>query len=160
MALNQLPQFFETLHEGHFTLILLGLTGALGQVTRTPAPINTIAALRITPITTLLLTLTVTLPLTPPQVFVFVTISKFGALNCALIGLGRKIITLALSFYLYGHTMNGIQMIGLAVAISCMIFNFVDKGKVRSTRVLLLMMMLLMMIYASRTAVIPPFTLQ
>ena len=57
------------------------------------------------------------------------TISKFGALNCALIGLGRKILTLALSFYLYGHTMNGIQMIGLGVAISCMIFNFVDKGK-------------------------------
>lgn len=41
------------------------------------------------------------------QVFVFVTISKFGALNCALIGLGRKILSLLLSFILYGHSMNG-----------------------------------------------------
>jgi UAA transporter family len=41
------------------------------------------------------------------QVFVFVTISKFGALNCALIGLGRKILSLLLSFVLYGHSLNG-----------------------------------------------------
>ena len=52
-------------------LVLLGFTGALGQV------------------------------------FVFVTISKFGALNCALIGLGRKILSLLLSFILYGHSLNG-----------------------------------------------------
>ena len=50
------------------------------------------------------------------QVFVFVTISKFGALNCALIGLVRKILSLVLSFLLYGHTMNGFQTTGLLLA--------------------------------------------
>ena len=63
-------------------LVVLGLTGALGQV------------------------------------FVFVTISKFGALNCALIGLIRKILSLILSFLLYGHTMNAFQTIGLSLSLS------------------------------------------
>ncbi len=62
------------------------------------------------------------------QVFVFVTISKFGALNCALIGLVRKILSLVLSFLLYGHTMNGFQTTGLLLALSSMVANFVDKG--------------------------------
>jgi hypothetical protein len=61
-------------------------------------------------------------------VFVFVTISKFGALNCALIGLGRKILSLILSFVLYGHTMNAFQTVGLALAIAAMIANFYEKG--------------------------------
>lgn len=61
------------------------------------------------------------------QVFVFVTISKFGALNCALIGLGRKILSLVLSFVLYGHTMNAFQTVGLGLAITAMIANFYEK---------------------------------
>lgn len=62
------------------------------------------------------------------QVFVFVTISKFGALNCALIGLFRKILSLLLSFVLYNHTMNAFQTVGLGLALASMIANFYEKG--------------------------------
>jgi UDP-galactose transporter B1 len=61
------------------------------------------------------------------QVFVFITISKFGALNCALIGLGRKMLSLLLSFLLYGHTMNAFQTVGLALSLIAMIANFYEK---------------------------------
>jgi len=89
---NNLGTFVDTIRDGGLTLVLLGLTGALGQV------------------------------------FVFVTISKFGALNSALIGLVRKILSLVLSFVLYGHVMNGIQSLGLMLAITSMIANFYEKG--------------------------------
>lgn len=92
VATNQLHEFVQAIHLGFGTLLLLGFTGALGQI------------------------------------FVFFTISKFGALNCALIGLGRKMLTLALSFSLYGHTMNGIQILGLSISVASMIANFMDKG--------------------------------
>jgi len=91
VATNGLNEFMHTIEAGGFSLVILGLTGALGQV------------------------------------FVFVTISKFGALNCALIGLGRKILSLVLSFVLYGHTMNAFQTVGLALAITAMIANFYEK---------------------------------
>jgi len=61
------------------------------------------------------------------QVFVFVTISKFGALNCAVIGLGRKMLSLLLSFVLYNHVLNASQMVGLALSITAMIANFYEK---------------------------------
>jgi solute carrier family 35 (UDP-galactose transporter), member B1 len=89
---NNIGSFVTTLSDGGMMLVVLGLTGALGQV------------------------------------FVFVTISKFGALNSALIGLIRKILSLVLSFILYGHTMNAMQTIGLALSITSMIANFYDKG--------------------------------
>jgi solute carrier family 35 (UDP-galactose transporter), member B1 len=89
---NSLGDFMDTINEGGFSLILLGLTGAIGQV------------------------------------FIFVTISKFGALNTALIGLVRKILSLVLSFVLYNHTMNAFQTLGLVLAISSMVANFVEKG--------------------------------
>ena len=62
------------------------------------------------------------------QVFVFVTISKFGALNCALIGLGRKLLSLLLSFVLYGHSLNAVQVVGLLLSLAAMIANFKGKG--------------------------------
>lgn len=37
------------------------------------------------------------------QIFIFVTIGKFGALTCALIGLARKITTLVVSILFFGH---------------------------------------------------------
>lgn len=61
------------------------------------------------------------------QVFVFLTISKFGALNCALIGLGRKILSLLLSFVIYSHVLNASQMVGLALSLAAMIANFYEK---------------------------------
>jgi drug/metabolite transporter (DMT)-like permease len=60
-------------------------------------------------------------------VFVFITISKFGALNCALIGLGRKMLSLLLSFLLYGHTLNAFQTVGLTLSLAAMIANFWEK---------------------------------
>mmetsp|Transcript_30718 Transcript_30718/g.51408 ORF Transcript_30718/g.51408 Transcript_30718/m.51408 type:complete len:391 (+) Transcript_30718:104-1276(+) len=92
VATNGLNEFFHTLDADGFSLVLLGITGALGQV------------------------------------FVFVTISKFGALNCALIGLVRKMLSLILSFLLYGHTLNAFQSIGLALSVTAMIANFYEKG--------------------------------
>eukprot|EP00981_Chlorochromonas_danica_P005372 scaffold1088_cov177-Ochromonas_danica.AAC.8 len=62
------------------------------------------------------------------QVFVFVTISKFGALNCALIGLGRKMLSLLLSFVLYGHQLNAFQTVGLTLSLAAMIANFYEKS--------------------------------
>ena len=62
------------------------------------------------------------------QVFVFVTIAKFGALNCALIGLGRKMLTLLLSFILYEHPLNSMQFVGLTLSVAAMIANFYEKG--------------------------------
>lgn len=92
VATNGLGEFFKTISDGGIMLVVLGVTGALGQV------------------------------------FVFVTISKFGALNCALIGLFRKILSLLLSFVLYGHTINAFQTVGLGLALASMIANFYEKG--------------------------------
>lgn len=91
VATNSLNNFVDTILQGGFMLVVLGITGALGQV------------------------------------FVFVTISKFGALNCALIGLFRKILSLLLSFVLYGHRLNAIQTVGLGLALASMIANFYEK---------------------------------
>ena len=55
------------------------------------------------------------------------TISKFGALNCALIGLGRKMLSLLLSFVLYGHVMNVFQGLGLFLSLTAMVANFYEK---------------------------------
>ncbi len=55
------------------------------------------------------------------------TISKFGALNCALLGLFRKMLSLVLSFVLYGHTINAFQTVGLGLALVSMIANFYEK---------------------------------
>ena len=63
------------------------------------------------------------------QVFIFVTIAKFGALTCSIIGLARKIVTLVASIIIYGHPVNPMQGFGLAMAITAMVVNFMDKGK-------------------------------
>jgi len=63
------------------------------------------------------------------QVFIFVTIAKFGALTCSIIGLARKITTLLASIYFYGHHLNGIQVGGLVVSVTAMVMNFMGKSK-------------------------------
>jgi UDP-galactose transporter B1 len=63
------------------------------------------------------------------QVFIFVTIAKFGALTCSIIGLARKITTLLASIYFYGHHLNGIQVSGLVVSVTSMVMNFMSKTK-------------------------------
>jgi len=62
------------------------------------------------------------------QVFIFVTISKFGALTCSIIGLARKITTLLASIYFYGHHLNGIQISGLVISVTAMVMNFMGKS--------------------------------
>ncbi len=61
------------------------------------------------------------------QVFIFITISKFGALTCSIIGLSRKVTTLVASIYIYGHHLNAVQMTGLVICVSSMVMNFMGK---------------------------------
>uniref|UniRef100_A0A7S1Y487 Sugar phosphate transporter domain-containing protein n=1 Tax=Grammatophora oceanica TaxID=210454 RepID=A0A7S1Y487_9STRA len=61
------------------------------------------------------------------QVFIFITIAKFGALTCSIIGLARKVTTLVASILFYGHSLNGVQCSGLVVAVSAMVLNFWGK---------------------------------
>ncbi len=61
------------------------------------------------------------------QVFIFVTIAKFGALTCAIIGLGRKVATLVVSIYFYGHSLNRVQAAGLCLVIGAMVNDFFGK---------------------------------
>jgi UDP-galactose transporter B1 len=81
------------IQEMGFLLLLLGLSGAMGQV------------------------------------FIFITISKFGALTCSIIGLARKVTTLVASIYFYGHHLNGIQFSGLVLSVVSMVMNFWGKKK-------------------------------
>jgi UDP-galactose transporter B1 len=92
---NNYSELVGTIAHGGFSLLVLGITGAIGQV------------------------------------FVFITISKFGALNCALIGLCRKMLSLILSFLLYGHSINATQTLGLSLAMIAMIANFYEKGEIK-----------------------------
>jgi UDP-galactose transporter B1 len=61
------------------------------------------------------------------QVFIFVTIAKFGALTCSIIGLARKVTTLVASIYFYGHHLNKVQFFGLVVCIGAMVNDFFGK---------------------------------
>jgi solute carrier family 35 (UDP-galactose transporter), member B1 len=63
------------------------------------------------------------------QVFIFVTIAKFGALTCSIIGLARKITTLVASIYFYGHALNSVQFAGLVISVGSMVMNFMGKSK-------------------------------
>jgi solute carrier family 35 (UDP-galactose transporter), member B1 len=63
------------------------------------------------------------------QVFIFVTIAKFGALTCSIIGLARKVTTLVASIYFYGHSLNSVQFTGLAISVASMVMNFMGKQK-------------------------------
>jgi hypothetical protein len=66
------------------------------------------------------------------QVFIFVTIAKFGVLMCAIIGLVRKVATLVASIYFYGHSLNRVQAAGLCLAIGATVNDFFGKkGKGR-----------------------------
>jgi UDP-galactose transporter B1 len=61
------------------------------------------------------------------QVFIFVTIAKFGALTCSIIGLARKVTTLVASIYFYGHHLNSLQFMGLMISVGAMVINFLGK---------------------------------
>ena len=63
------------------------------------------------------------------QVFIFITIAKFGALTCSIIGLARKVTTLVASIWYFGHHINSIQFIGLAISVLSMVMDFFGKKK-------------------------------
>jgi UDP-galactose transporter B1 len=62
------------------------------------------------------------------QIFIFVTIAKFGALTCALFGIARKITTLVVSIFFFGHKLNVVQTGGLLLSIAAMIYNFAQRA--------------------------------
>jgi solute carrier family 35 (UDP-galactose transporter), member B1 len=62
------------------------------------------------------------------QIFIFVTIAKFGALTCALFGIARKITTLIVSILFFGHKLNAVQTGGLAISIAAMVYNFAQRA--------------------------------
>ena len=59
------------------------------------------------------------------QVFIFITIAKFGALTCSLMSLTRKVTTLTASIIIYDHDLSGVQLLGLFIAVGAMLMNFV-----------------------------------
>jgi len=65
------------------------------------------------------------------QVFIFVTIDKFGALTCSTIELVRRVTTLITSIVVYGHILTSVQVTGLVTAIIAMILNLWSKGKMK-----------------------------
>mmetsp|Transcript_4388 Transcript_4388/g.5067 ORF Transcript_4388/g.5067 Transcript_4388/m.5067 type:complete len:468 (-) Transcript_4388:161-1564(-) len=67
------------------------------------------------------------------QAFIFVTIAKFGALTCSIIGLARKVTTLVASIVIYGHMLTSMQVAGLITAVAAMILNFLGKTKRKKT---------------------------
>ena len=49
------------------------------------------------------------------------------ALTCLIIGLARKVTTLVASIYFYGHSLNKVQAVGLAIAVGAMVNDFFGK---------------------------------
>lgn len=68
------------------------------------------------------------------QAFIFITISKFGALTCSIIGLARKVTTLVASIYFYGHVLNNTQSTGLVICVAAMVMNFAGKSPKKGHR--------------------------
>jgi solute carrier family 35 (UDP-galactose transporter), member B1 len=66
------------------------------------------------------------------QVFIFITIAKFGALTCSIIGLARKVTTLVASILFFGHSLSPLQFLGLVISVGSMIMNFWGKKNKKS----------------------------
>ena len=66
------------------------------------------------------------------QIFIFLTIAKFGALTCSLITVARKVTTLATSVVLYNHDLTSVQMIGLLIAVGATAMNLGPSKKEKS----------------------------
>ncbi|ETV73890.1 hypothetical protein H257_11547 [Aphanomyces astaci] len=59
------------------------------------------------------------------QMFIFLMISRFGALMTSVAGTARKILTLCVSILAFGHVLTQMQYVGLAVAVAGMCVNLV-----------------------------------
>lgn len=61
------------------------------------------------------------------QMLIFYTINRFGALPTSVIGSLRKMITILLSIYLFGHQFVVLQYFGLSIVAIGMMINLVRK---------------------------------
>lgn len=61
------------------------------------------------------------------QIFIFLTISLFGALTTSVLGSARKMLTIVLSVYLFQHELNSIQYLALVVVFGGMVVNLARK---------------------------------
>jgi UDP-galactose transporter B1 len=60
------------------------------------------------------------------QAFIFFTISKFGALTTAIIGTCRKVLSIVLSVFLFGHVLSFEQTVGLGLSFTGIGLNWVN----------------------------------
>ncbi|EGZ17226.1 hypothetical protein PHYSODRAFT_559940 [Phytophthora sojae] len=60
------------------------------------------------------------------QAFIFFTISKFGALTTAIIGTCRKVLSIVLSVFLFGHVLSMEQTVGLGLSFVGIGLNWVN----------------------------------
>uniref|UniRef100_M4B4S9 Sugar phosphate transporter domain-containing protein n=1 Tax=Hyaloperonospora arabidopsidis (strain Emoy2) TaxID=559515 RepID=M4B4S9_HYAAE len=60
------------------------------------------------------------------QAFIFYTISMFGALTTAIIGTCRKVLSIVLSVFLFGHVLALGQMVGLGLSFVGIGLNWVN----------------------------------
>jgi UDP-galactose transporter B1 len=59
------------------------------------------------------------------QMFIFLTISRFGALATSVIGTLRKMLTMIFSIYFFGHVLNLQQFSGMLIAFVGMTINLI-----------------------------------
>ncbi|OQR86952.1 Drug/Metabolite Transporter (DMT) Superfamily [Achlya hypogyna] len=57
------------------------------------------------------------------QMFIFLMISRFGALMTSMAGTARKILTMAVSIWVFGHVLAPLQYVGLLIAVVGMLAN-------------------------------------
>lgn len=57
------------------------------------------------------------------QVFIFLTIAKFGAVTCSIMGLARKVTSICASIVLFGHHLDWLQLVGLFIGLVAMMEN-------------------------------------
>jgi len=63
------------------------------------------------------------------QVFIFYTISNFGALVCAMLTTIRKVFTITFSVIMFGHILSVMQFMGVVVAFGGLGLNVRERAK-------------------------------
>ncbi|CAH0520937.1 unnamed protein product [Peronospora belbahrii] len=119
-------KFMETYHIGAFDLmyyvnIYKALFSAIGMVVNGEV---LVFFQYVVPLLPNLLVLSLTGAF--GQAFVFFTISKFGALTTAIIGTCRKVLSIVLSIFLFGHVLSLDQVIGLGLSFAGIGLNWVN----------------------------------
>ncbi|KAI9987681.1 hypothetical protein PInf_023725 [Phytophthora infestans] len=119
-------KFIEAYHVGAFDLmyyvnIYKALFSAVGMVVNGEVPVFLQYVVPSLP-NLLMLSLTGAFG----QAFIFFTISKFGALTTAIIGTCRKVLSIVLSVFLFGHVLSFEQSVGLGLSFAGIGLNWVN----------------------------------